>query len=196
MGCGFGWHCQYAVDNGAVFVVGIDISQKMIEKAKQITNTDVIKYVCMPIEEISFSDNSFDVVISSLTFHYLESFDDILKKINKILITGGDFVFSVEHPIFTAKGSQDWIYDDKGNPLHWPVDKYYTEGLRHATFLGEKVIKYHNTLTTYLNSLIKNGFEITAVVEPAPTKEAIASILEMADELRRPIMLLVSSQKK
>lgn len=196
LGCGFGWHCQYAIENGAESVVGIDISQKMIDEAKKKTNTDLIEYICMPIEEINFPDDSLDVVISSLTFHYLESFEDILKKINKILVTSGDFVFSVEHPVFTAEGSQDWFYDNAGDPLHWPVDRYYTEGLRHATFLDEEVIKYHRTLTSYLNDLIKHGFEITGVIEPAPTKKAIATIPGMAEELRRPMMLLVSSKKK
>ena len=91
LGCGFGWHCQHAIENGAESVVGIDISQKMINEAKKKTNTDLIEYICMPIEEINFPDDSFDVVISSLTFHYLESFEDILKKIkvhSKILWDG------------------------------------------------------------------------------------------------------------
>lgn len=196
LGCGFGWHCQFAIDNGAESVVGIDISQKMIDEAKKKTNTDLIKYICMPLEDINFADGSFDIVISSLTFHYIKSFEDILGKINKCLVCDGDFVFSVEHPIFTSQGSQDWYYDDKGNSLHWPVDQYFTEGVRNATFLGEEVVKYHKTLTTYLNNLIRLGFEITGIVEPTPTEESLATIPGMAEELRRPMMLLISSKKK
>ncbi len=26
LGCGFGWHCRYAIENGAASVVGIDLS--------------------------------------------------------------------------------------------------------------------------------------------------------------------------
>ena len=26
LGCGYGWHCKYAVDNGASYVIGTDIS--------------------------------------------------------------------------------------------------------------------------------------------------------------------------
>ena len=135
------------------------------------------------------------IVISSLTFHYIKSFEDVLNKINKILVVGGDLVFSVEHPIFTSQGRQDWHYDDSGNILHWPVDQYFKEGLRNAVFLGEEVVKYHKTLTTYLNGLIKQRFEITGVVEPKPTKESITNIPEMAEELRRPMMLIISSKK-
>jgi SAM-dependent methyltransferase len=152
LGCGFGWHCRYAVENGAKSVIGIDISQKMLSEAKNKTKCGNIEYICMPIEDIDFPEESFEVVISSLALHYIKSFEDVLDRVYKCLSTGGDFVFSVEHPIFTAQGPQDWYYDDKGNILHWPVDHYFTEGIRNAKFLGEEVIKYHRTLTTYLNS--------------------------------------------
>ena len=67
---------------------------------------------------------------------------------------GGDFVFSVEHPIFTAAGPQEWYYGPDGTPLHFPVDRYFEEGRRTARFLGEDVTKYHRTLTTYLDGLL------------------------------------------
>ena len=35
-------------------------------------------------------------------------------------------------------------------------------------FLGEKVTKFHRTLTTYLNTLLSNGFIINHIVEPQP----------------------------
>jgi len=196
LGCGFGWHCRYAVENGAKSVIGIDISQKMLSEAKNKTKCGNIEYICMPIEDIDFPEESFEVVISSLALHYIKSFEDVLDRVYKCLSTGGDFVFSVEHPIFTAQGPQDWYYDDKGNILHWPVDHYFTEGIRNAKFLGEEVIKYHRTLTTYLNSLIKIGFEITGVVEPEPEENMLNTVPGMLDELRRPMMLLVSARKK
>lgn len=196
LGCGFGWHCRYAVENGARSVIGIDISQKMLSEAKSKTKCGNIEYICMPIEDIDFPEESFDVVISSLALHYIKSFEDVLDRVYKCLSRGGDFIFSVEHPIFTAQGPQDWYYDDKGNILHWPVDHYFTEGIRNAKFLGEEVIKYHRTLTTYLNSLIKIGFEITGVVEPKPAENMLNTVPGMRDELRRPMMLLVSARKK
>jgi SAM-dependent methyltransferase len=196
LGCGFGWHCRFAVENGAKSVVGVDISQKMLSKARQKTRSEKIQYICMPIEEIDFPIDSFDIVISSLAFHYVLSFEDVLSKISKCLIKGGDFIFSVEHPIFTAQGPQDWYYNKEGSKLHWPVDQYYTEGSRNAVFLGEEVIKYHKTLTTYLNGLIKSGFEIIGLVEPKPAENLLNTVPEMLDELRRPMMLLVSSRKK
>lgn len=196
LGCGFGWHCIYAVEHGATFVTGIDISEKMLEEARKRNSSPLIEYKCMAIEDYDFQPNMFDIVISSLTFHYLESFDNICRKINTTLTLGGSFVFSVEHPIFTAYGNQDWYYDQAGNRIHWPVDRYFTEGRRTAVFLGEEITKYHKTLTTYINGLIQNGFEICELIEPQPAPTMLESIPGMKDELRRPMMLLISARKK
>jgi SAM-dependent methyltransferase len=195
LGCGFGWHCQYAIQHGASSVIGIDVSERMLTLAKEKTSKE-IEYFCKPIEEIEFDQGHFDVVISSLAFHYIESFQDIVKKVGNWLTSGGEFVFSVEHPIFTAYGTQDWIYDEKGDILHFPVDNYFYEGKRQANFLGEKVIKYHKTLTTYLNGLIDGGFELTRIVEPKPSEQLLDSVEGMRDELRRPMMLIISAKKK
>lgn len=196
LGCGFGWHCRYAVEHGAASVTGTDISTKMIEKAHEINNLRQIRYMVLPMEEMDFEENSFDIVISSLAFHYIESFDEVVKRINKCLTKGGTFVFSAEHPVFTAQGTQDWHYDKEGNKLHWPVDDYYIEGKRTACFLGEEVVKYHKTFTTYLNSLLRNGFEIKEFLEAEPSREMLAAIPEMKDEMRRPMMFLISVVKK
>lgn len=192
LGCGFGWHCQYAIEHGAASVVGVDISEKMLAVAKEKTSKD-ITYIQKALEDVEFPEQSFDVVISSLTFHYLVSFEEIVKKINKWLTDKGEFVFSAEHPVFTAYGTQDWYRDAQGKILHFPVDNYFIEGKREANFLGETVIKYHKTLTTYLNGLLQNGFEITGIIEPQPSPEYLE---KMKDELRRPMMLIVSARKK
>ncbi|MBS5883544.1 class I SAM-dependent methyltransferase [Clostridium sp.] len=196
LGCGFGWHCKYAAEHGAKAVVGVDISENMLNEAKRINNSPLIEYIRKPIEDIDYQENSFDVVISSLAFHYIKSFDDICKKVNRCLSNGGDFVFSVEHPIFTAHGNQDWCYDEEKNKLHWPVDNYFIEGIRKSNFLGKDVMKYHKTLTTYIKGLLINGFEITNLIEPMPEESMILCNTEMQDELRRPMMLIISARKK
>lgn len=195
LGCGYGWHCMYAMEQGAASAVGVDISEKMLEVARQKTADPNVTYLCSPIEDVELEPEGYDIVISSLAFHYIKSFDEAAKKVNACLADGGSFVFSAEHPVFTAAGSQDWYYGPDGEILHFPVDNYFYEGERQAVFLGETVIKYHKTLTTYLNGLLTNGFEIRNIVEPMPT-EAMMDLPGMKDEMRRPMMLIVSAVKK
>lgn len=44
LGCGFGWHCRYAIEHGAVHVLGIDLSHKMLEEATKRNNSPRIEY--------------------------------------------------------------------------------------------------------------------------------------------------------
>ena len=107
----------------------------------------------------------------------------------------GIFLLNIEHPTFTAGVRQNWVYDANGIPLYWPVDNYFLSGERITDFLGYKVKKQHHTLTQILMGLLNNGFELLAVEEAQPPVDMM-SIPGMADELRRPMMLLIKAQKK
>lgn len=196
LGCGYGWHCRYAIEQGAAQVVGVDLSEKMIEKARRINSLPGVQYIRSSVEDFHCEAAFFDVVLSSLTFHYIASFGEVCDQVVRCLKPGGHFVFSVEHPVFTAEGRQDWVYDADGKPLYWPVDRYFAEGERTAVFLGSEVKKYHRTLTTYLGELLNHGFRITDVREPMPDPAMLETVAGMEDELRRPMMLLVSAVKE
>ena len=194
LGCGYGWHCVYAAEHGAHRIVGIDISQKMIAQAKAKSSQSNIEYMCTSIEDISYDPHSFDVVLSSLALHYIADFNMVCQKVGAILKQSGTFVFSCEHPIFTAQGSQEWAYDSSGSLAHWPVDNYFSDGPRNAHFLGENVVKYHRSLSTYLRTLRANGFAIVDFCEPQPPLHMM-DIPGMKDELRRPMMMIISAVK-
>ena len=193
LGCGYGWHCKYAREHGAASVLGTDLSEKMLEQARARNSGDGITYRRAAMEDLDFPAGSFDVALSSLAFHYVRDFAPLAENIHRWLTGGGAFVFSVEHPVFTAQGSQDWFYGENGEILHFPVDNYYMEGIRDAVFLGEHVTKYHRTLTTYLDTLLRSGFSLQRVVEPPPPEDML-DLPGMRDELRRPMMLLVSAR--
>ena len=115
LGCGYGWHCRYAAEHGAASVVGVDCSERMLAVAREKTaDLPQVTYAKEAMEDVDFSPESFDVVLSSLAFHYVEDFPALREKIRRWLVPGGDFVFSVEHPIFTARGDQDWLYGPGG----------------------------------------------------------------------------------
>jgi SAM-dependent methyltransferase len=194
LGCGYGWHCLYAHEQGARDVTGIDISEKMLEKAAALAEGTGIQYRRLPIEDIDFPQDRFDVVISSLAFHYILDFDAICKKVYLAMKPGGTFLFSVEHPVFTARAEQNWEYGEDGKAKHWPLDDYQSEGRRVTSFLTDNVVKYHRTLATYINAVIGVGFNVTAVAEPKPGDDKL-DIPGMRDELRRPMFLIISARK-
>ena len=194
LGCGYGWHCLWAAQHGAARVVGLDLSEKMLEVARQKNTFEQIEYRRCAMEQAEFEPGSFDVVLSSLALHYIADYAALVRRVHGWLAPGGRFIFTAEHPVFTAEGSQDWYRGEDGGILHFPVDRYFYEGARQATFLGEQVTKYHRTLTTALRTLLQNGFTICDVAEPQPPAEMMGEH-GMADEMRRPMMLIVAAQK-
>jgi SAM-dependent methyltransferase len=149
----------------------------------------------LAIEDIDFSAGEFDVVLSSLALHYVEHFDLVCRKVHYCLVPGGTFVLSVEHPVFTARASQDWYYGQHGERLHWPLDHYQEEGPRQARFLDHEVVKYHRTVATYVNTLLDSGFTLTKLSEPQPTQELLDTHPAWQDETRRPMFLLIAAVK-
>lgn len=193
LGCGFGWHCRYAAQQEARRIVGIDLSEKMLTRARETTDDPRITYRHLAIEDLDSDGDQFDVVISSLAFHYIEHFDLVCQNVNRCLVGGGWFVFSVEHPIFTANGVQDWCYGRDKERQHWPVDSYLQEGARNAQWLADNVVKYHRTIETYLTSLIEASFSIQSLREPKPEGQMLQRHPEWADELRRPMFLIIAA---
>ena len=176
-------------------MLATDISSRMLERAMEINSNSAIEYRRIAMEDLELPDSSLDVVISSLAFHYISDFPSIARKIHQWLRPGGAFVFSAEHPVFTAEGSQDWCYDEEGRIKHFPVDNYFYEGRRDAVFLGQHVVKYHRTLTTYVRSLLSAGFRILDIAEPQPP-ESMMELDGMKDEMRRPMMIIFSAIKE
>lgn len=194
LGCGYGWHCKYAVECGASDVLGIDSSKKMIEEAGKLNADPKIRYEVCGAENYDYPPNAFDCVISNLVLHYLENLEDIYRKVHQTLKPGGIFLFNIEHPVFTSGVNQDWVYDATGKPAYWPVDQYFHTGERTTLFLGQQVVKQHHTLTQILTGLLQTGFQLQAVEEAMPAPEML-HLAGMADELRRPMMLLVKARK-
>ena len=195
LGCGYGWHCTFAAERGAAQVLGLDLSEKMIEEAKKRNAKKQIKYRICGIEEYEYPEKMWDCVVSNLALHYIENIKEIFRKVYETLKVGGTFIFNIEHPVFTAGVGQDWIYTEAGTPQYWPIDQYFTPGKRNTHFLGCDVVKQHHTLTQILMGLLNNGFELEVVEEVEPPEEMM-HIPGMKDELRRPMMLLVKANKK
>lgn len=192
LGCGFGWFCRWAREQGAAGVLGIDVSDNMLARARTATNDAAIVYTRADMEELELPADTFGLVYSSLVFHYIEALERLFVQVHRALTPDGDFVFSVEHPVFTAPRIPAWSVDSAGEKT-WPIDSYLNEGQRSRDWLARGVIKQHRTLATYINLLLGAGFTIRQVEEWGPSAEQIAARPALADERQRPPFLLISA---
>lgn len=195
LGCGYGWHCNYAVLQGAEEVLGIDISERMIRAAVERNSDSKILYRLCGLEEYEYPKENWDLVISNLALHYIADLDAVYQKVYHTLKPGGKFLFNIEHTVFTSGVRQEWVCDDAGKPLYWPIDDYFYPGERSTQFLGCEVKKQHHTLTQILGGLIACGFDIEKVEEALPSEEMM-EIPGIKDEMRRPMMLMVRAGKE
>jgi len=195
LGCGFGHHCRWMREQGATAVLGVDLSERMLERARATTPDPAIEYRHCAIEDLEAEPHSFELVCSSLALHYVADFGAICARVAEWLVPQGHFVFSVEHPLMTAVESQSWCVDESGVRRHWPIDKYRQEGIRHTRWFVDDVIKYHRTIETYVNALVEQGLELRRLCEPEPTADALRERPELADETRRPPFLLIAACK-
>jgi ubiquinone/menaquinone biosynthesis C-methylase UbiE len=194
LGCGFGWFCRYAHESGASRVLGIDVSERMLARAREMNSASTIVYKHANLEHLDLPEGAFDVAFSSLALHYVEDLGALLANVYRALHTGGRLVVSMEHPIYMAPSRPKWFFDAEGR-LMWPIEGYFSEGPRCTDWLVKGVIKQHRTLGTTLNLMIAAGLKIAHVEEWCPTEEQIAKMPEWAQERERPMFLLVAAER-
>lgn len=191
LGCGYGWHCRYAAQQGAAWVLGIDQSQRMIQRARSMGDSPVIEYRVQDLLDYDYPQGQFDLALSNLALHYVQDLDGVYRRVYRTLRPGGIFLVNIEHPTFTSGVGQRWVTEGE-RLLYWPVDDYFYPGQRVTDFLGHPVVKYHHTLTQIVNGLLEAGFVLETLEEAVPP-EAWRS--QMPEEMRRPMMLLLRGRK-
>jgi SAM-dependent methyltransferase len=195
LGCGFGWFCRWAREHGAAHVLGLDISENMLARGRTLTDDDAITYAVTDLETLSLPESRFDLVYSSLAFHYVEDAARLYATIHRALAPGGRLVFSTEHPIYMAPSKPGWRLSEDGRKT-WPIDGYFREGRRETDWLAPGVVKYHRTIATTLGLLLRADFRIVQVEEFCPAADQIAANAALAEEIERPMFLLISAERE
>jgi SAM-dependent methyltransferase len=194
LGCGFGWFCRWARGAGAASVLGLDVSENMLARARGFGDDPGISYARADLEDLRLPETEYNLIYSSLTFHYIVAFGGLLARIQQALAPRGKLVFSIEHPIYMAPSQPRFTLDAEGRRV-WPIDRYLEEGPRQTDWLAKGVIKQHRTIGTTLNLLLAAGFTLDHVEEWSPTDAQIAARPALAQERDRPMFLLVAAHK-
>jgi SAM-dependent methyltransferase len=194
LGCGFGWFCRWAAEEGATSVLGLDLSAAMLDRAQSFGSDPRIRYEQADLAALTLPETSFDLVFSSLALHYIADAGRLFETAHRALLPGGSFVFSTEHPIFMAPRNPGWMQDAAGRSI-WPVDQYLVEGPRVTDWFVDGVVKHHRLMATTLNLLIAAGFTVRQVEEFGPSAEQIAANPGLVEELERPMFLMLRADK-
>ena len=171
LGCGEGYCARRLKEMGAGDVLGIDISDEMINSAKAQERDDQygIEYRVGDVKDFSLNRH-FEVCIAVFLFNYLdaEGMLSVMKSVHALLRPGGRFVFTVPHPFFP------FIDKNKNRPFYFesPVENYFDSA---DTKLEGSIWKksgeslhvqcVHKTFDTYFSCLLEAGFKAMPYVK-------------------------------
>lgn len=198
LGCGNGSMSKFFAINGAKKVLALDVSNNMINEARETNSDDNIVYKVLPMEMLEIVDEKFDVVYSSLAFHYIEDFNKLINDIYNLLNEDGILLFSQEHPLVTASILEKGLpkYVDINNKRYFYLSDYNNQGERHSKVAGTTLLtKYHRNFSTIINTLVQNDFKILEVKESYASDDVIKLVDKYKFQKDRPYFLFIKVQK-
>ncbi|KUJ15240.1 methyl transferase [Mollisia scopiformis] len=169
LGCGAGWAKQ----------------------TKEFPRSAVVVYKQADLETVGLEKEKFNIVLSSLVFHYIVDLPRLLKEIFESLKPGGSLIFSVEHLLYTQATNPAWSKDATA----LPGDNYFEEGQQTTDWLADGVLKVHRTFGTYANAMMDAGFVFGGVKEWGMEGKEMKDAEQLADRRGRPRFLISKGMK-
>jgi SAM-dependent methyltransferase len=153
-GCAGGAYSKHLAALGA-HVIAVDCSAAMVE----IVRSDCAQSIDARQHDLRepmswLGDGVLDLVVSSLTLHYLQSWEVALSEFFRALRPGGRLLFSTHHPAMTAPLAPSY-FDTVLVRDVWDVS-----GERYEVHF------YHRPLQAIITSVLRAGFRLTGLHEP------------------------------
>ncbi|WLR42195.1 class I SAM-dependent methyltransferase [Bacillus carboniphilus] len=161
IGYGSGHSLRYMASKGANELWGVDFSQSQKKAAEELLTGLGPHLFCAPMEkEIGLPKQYFDYVYSIYAIGWTIDLSTTFNLIYSYLKVGGTFIFSWDHPLYAH------LHNENGKI--YLKESYQDEGIRvFENFKGENVSMtiHRRKMATYINELIKAGFQIDSVIE-------------------------------
>eukprot|EP00566_Odontella_aurita_P020921 CAMPEP_0113572204 /NCGR_PEP_ID=MMETSP0015_2-20120614/25968_1 /TAXON_ID=2838 /ORGANISM="Odontella" /LENGTH=359 /DNA_ID=CAMNT_0000475217 /DNA_START=84 /DNA_END=1160 /DNA_ORIENTATION=- /assembly_acc=CAM_ASM_000160 len=215
VGCGEGYCARKVVEMGASRVVGVDISEGMVESARAVSDgddrfryyaascSDLVKTLWDRRDDLGLrgpAEGSMDVAMAVFLFNYLTTDEtgEAMRQIHSALKPGGTFVFSVPHPsmIYCHDPSSVFHLRSEGKGYFSSRDERILGQI--CTLDGEKlnIMSVHKTLGDYMDCIRGAGFEIIDIREAGVTEGHMKLHPEFFESVQdRPLHLVFELKK-
>lgn len=150
-------------------VVGVDLSNKSIESAKEIARemNSTARFICCDIYDLpQHLNQKFDIVFTSYgTITWLPDLDKWAQLVKQFLKPGGKFVFVEFHPVI-------WMFDDNFEKVGY---NYFNAGpiieTENGTYadrnaaINQGYVTWNHSLSEVLGGLLKNALTVESFME-------------------------------
>lgn len=164
VGCGEGRFCRMIAPHVGS-VAGIDPAPSLIAEAKR--RDAVGDYRIGRAEKLDFADDTFDLVVSYLSFIDIDDIDAAIAEIARVLAPGGTLLIANLNGFNTAAAHGGWQTDWRGTKRHFAIDEYLVTRANRVAWCGIEVVNWHRPMATYMTLLIDAGLRLTFFAEPA-----------------------------
>lgn len=188
VGCGNGAYSVYLAMYGAE-VHGFDISEEGIRTARHIAAvndmTDRCSFSRQSATDLSFPDETFDIVLCSNVLHHIWKYDGVQSELYRVLADGGALVFDEgmrTNPVYRA-GRDTYQSLSGQDPDLGDIDLEYSDLVAYGERFSERHIECF-TILAGIKNLVGDNFDnppaLRAVFRGCA---AVDSVLESVDAL-------------
>ncbi|WP_125703855.1 class I SAM-dependent methyltransferase [Lacticaseibacillus daqingensis] len=140
---GDGWFCRYAVNQGAIAVLGVDHDAAAVSAARELASSDRLRYRIMPDDRLNLLTGPYDLILGTFDLRH----DDLRRmthQLSKLLRPGGQLIAAVATPlpgqadatglqikdIFTSRLSIEQLYQVSDTRLSASAQVHFILGSR------------------------------------------------------------------
>jgi SAM-dependent methyltransferase len=212
VGCGGGQNCLALARRGAA-VTGLDFSRAQVAHAEALAAQELaagalaaaeyaqLQFVTGAAEELAdVPDATCDLVLSVNTFPYVRDMAACLAACRRVLRSGGQLVFGLDHPLRACFAEQGLSVEDEELSIV-PARSYYDRTPRRWQWGSTGVIlqTYHRTVGEWTDLLAGAHLQMLRLVEPPPPAALLDAVWPEDDALAPlryvPHVLILVAQK-
>lgn len=202
LACGQGFFSR-EFDTAGAHVTGCDVSSELITLAKAQSGKS-ITYHTTQAHELFFSGvEGYETVVCILALQNIEDLAGTYREVSRVLVTGGRFVFVINHPAFRIPKESRWEWDDATGIQFRRVDRYLSAsnvsidmhpGMKNSAI----TVSYHRSLQDFFKAGAKVGFAVTRLEEWISHKRSERGPRQKAEDTARkeiPLFLMIEAKK-
>jgi len=195
LGCG-GAQCSIAFAKQGAHAIGVDFSAEQLAFARRLCEREAVRVELHhgDLADLAFvRADSIDVTFSAYAFGYVDDLNRVFRQVHRVLRPEAPLVFSLPHPAYGM--IDDDASEEEGGAL-LVRRSYFDRSPLDYEWNGVQFTDYHHTIEDIFTGLVRSGFRVDTILEPAPRTGAPRSMFWRPAFEKVPRTLVMRARKE